>query len=69
MGKEADNSFDVTMGIFDGTKICDLVGLYIISKTEKILPKLCWDDGLTYQEILRNNKFLQEKSEKTSSVY
>ena len=45
-----DSCFDVTMGSFDGTKICELVGLYIQSKLEKILPKfkfgLYRDDGL-----------------------
>ena len=27
------------MGNFDGAEICELVGLYIQSKLEKILPK------------------------------
>ena len=31
--------FDATMGSFDGAEICELVGLYIQSKLEKILPK------------------------------
>ena len=38
------------MGSFDGAKTCELVGLYIQSKLEKILPKsnfaLYRDDGL-----------------------
>ena len=43
------------MGSFDGAEICELVGLYIQSKLEKILPKsnfgLYRDDGLA---LLRN---------------
>ena len=43
------------MGSFDGAEICELVGLYVQSKQEKIPPKsnfrLYWDDGLA---LLRN---------------
>ena len=39
MEKEIDSCFDVTMVSFDGAEICELVGLYIQSKLEKILPK------------------------------
>ena len=43
------------MDSFDGVEICELVGLYIQSKLEKILPKsdfgLYQDDGLA---LLRN---------------
>ena len=43
------------MGSFDRAEICELVGLYIQSKLEKILPKsnfgLYRDDGLA---LLRN---------------
>ena len=34
-----DSYFDITMGSFNGAEICKLVGLYIQSKLEKILPK------------------------------
>ena len=37
--KATDACFDVIMGGFDGAEICELVGLYIQSKLEKILPK------------------------------
>ena len=37
--KLTDSCFDVKMGSFDGAEICELVGLYIQSKLEKILPK------------------------------
>ena len=43
------------MGSFDGAEICELVGLYIQSNLENILPKsnfgLYRDDGLI---LLRN---------------
>ena len=38
--KLTDSYSDVTMFSFDETEICELVGLYIQSKLEKILPKL-----------------------------
>ena len=53
--KSTGSCFDITMGSFEGAGICGLVGLYIQSKVEKILPKsnfgLYRDDGLT---LLRN---------------
>ena len=55
------------MGSFDGTKICELVGLYIHSNLGNILPKtnfvLCRDDGLI---LLRNlNGQQMDKKKKT----
>ena len=48
--KSTESCFDVTMGSFDGAEICELVGLYIQSNLETILPKtnfgLYRDDGL-----------------------
>ena len=53
--KMTDSCFDVIMGSFDGAETCELVGLYIQSKLEKVLPKsnfgLYRDDGL---DLLRN---------------
>ena len=37
--KSSESYFDVTMGCFDGAEICELVGLYIQSNLENILPK------------------------------
>ena len=55
MEKEIDSCFDVTMVSFDGAEICELVGLYIQSKLEKILSKsnvgLYRDNGVA---LLRN---------------
>ena len=48
--KSTDSCFDVIMGSFDGAEICELGGVYIQSKLEKILPNsnfgLYKDDGL-----------------------
>ena len=46
-----DNSlFDVTMGSFDGAEICEIVGLYLLSKLAVLMGKenvgLYRDDGL-----------------------
>ena len=46
-----DNSlFDVTMGSFDGAEICEILGLYLLSKLAVLLGKenvgLYRDDGL-----------------------
>ena len=53
--ESTDSCFDVTMGSFDGAEICELVGLYIQSKIEKILQKSNFrsyrNDGLI---LLRN---------------
>ena len=40
MGKEKNNSlFDVTMGCYDGAKICELVGLYFFSQLSTVIDK------------------------------
>jgi len=53
--KNSNNSFDVTMGSYDGAEICELVGLYILDELSKKLNKndlgLYRDDGLI---LLRN---------------
>ena len=47
---DADDLFDVTMGSYDGTETCELVGTYILSEINNIIPKvnigLYRDDGL-----------------------
>ena len=59
--------FDVTMGSYDGVEVCDLVGLYILSKlSNKYRPaniSLYRDDGLA---ALRNTspRNTDKKSEK-----
>ena len=50
--KSTGSCFDVIMGSFYGAEICELVGLYIQSNLEYILPKtnfgLCRDDVLFF---------------------
>ena len=47
---DADDLFDVTMGSYDGAETCELVGTYILSEINNIIPKenigLYRDDGL-----------------------
>ena len=53
--KNAEGCFDVTMGSYDGTEICELVEIYILSRLSTIIDKndcgLYRDDGLL---VLRN---------------
>ena len=48
--KTAPTCFDVTMGSFDGAELCELVGIYLLSKLLEIILKdqsgLYRDDGL-----------------------
>ena len=50
MKKQNDSLFDVTMGSFDGAKVCELVGLYILNSIATKFGKdrvgLYRDDGL-----------------------
>ena len=42
------SGFDVTMGIFDGAEVCELVGLYLLSQLQHLAMNvgLCRDDGI-----------------------
>ena len=49
--KKDDASFDVTMGSFDGAEVCELVGLYLLSRLDPLIGSsgstgLYRDDGL-----------------------
>ena len=37
--KKDNPEFDVTMGSYDGAKICELVGLYLLEELTNIIPK------------------------------
>ena len=67
--KSTESCFDVTMGSFDGAEICELVGLYIQSNLENILPKtnfgLYRDDGLILLRKLNGQQM--DKKIKTSN--
>ena len=69
--KTTDSCFEATMGSFDGSEICELVGLYIRSKVEKILSKsnfgLYRDDVLVLLGNFNDKKLA--KLWKTSSEY
>ena len=39
--KNNDTFFDVPMGSFHGAEICDLVGLYILSKLKNVFSNYC----------------------------
>ena len=48
--KEGGKDFDVSVGCYDGTEVCEIVGSYILNLLRNILYKdlvgLYWDDGL-----------------------
>ena len=49
--KDGNELFDVTMGSFDGAEVCEIVGLYLLSKIETVIGSngsvgLYRDDGL-----------------------
>ena len=64
--KKGGKTFDVTMGRYDETKICGLVGLCLLDKLSKILDKadgaLYRDDGLT--TVNNSNGPLMDKLKK-----
>ena len=54
--KTNDNLFDVTMGSYNGTQICELIGLYLLHELNKNIKnqhlRLYRDDGL----VIRNKQ-------------
>ena len=69
--KSKESCLDFTKDSFDRAEICELIGLYIQSNLENILPKtnfgLYWDDGLIPLRNL-NGKWTKKK-EKLSSKF
>ena len=62
--KKGGRTFDVTMGSFYGAEICDLVGLFILSKLQAlgIIIGLFRDDGLAVSNrTARQNDMLQKE--------
>jgi len=62
---DSSNAFDVTMGSYDGAEICELVGLFILSKLKDIFGNnigLYRDDGLVLLE--RKSGRLSDKARK-----
>ena len=58
--KTTPTCFDVTMGSFDGTELCELVGIYLLSKLLEIIPKdqsgLYHDDSLLLLRKMNGQK-------------
>ena len=48
--KSGNEEFDVLMGCFDGAELCEMIGIYILTKLQSVLQKdnagLYRDDGL-----------------------
>ena len=60
--KKDDESFDVTMGSFDGAEVCELVGLYLLSRLVPLIgvnnsAGLYRDDGLAAIRSLSARRF------------
>ena len=55
-----DKDFDVPMGCYDGAKVCELVGSYLLKKVSNIVDRksigLYRDDGLAILQTLQFNK-------------
>ena len=47
--KKVNFSFDVTMGAYDGAELCELIGLFLLSKIKKIKDLEC---GLYRDDVL-----------------
>ena len=53
--KKSNKDFDVSQGSYDSAEICELVGLFLLSRMEKLIPKkqfgLYRDDGLAVVDL------------------
>ena len=58
--KKNNPEFDVTMGAYDGAEVCELVGLFLLSKVKTSFGNLDFglyrDDGLGYTRRLPGPK-------------
>ena len=62
--KNATDSFDVTMGSYDGAESCELVGLFLLSQLKHLFLKvgLYRDDGLAASYLTnRQTEMLKKK--------
>ena len=61
--KNSDSSFDVTMGSYDGVKLCQYISIYLLSQLCTIISKNdCWfyrDGGLMIQEYINGQQIDQ----------
>ena len=47
--RKADLDFDVSMGALDSAEICELVGLFLLSKLERLIPTPDWGRRAVWQ--------------------
>ena len=70
--KNNSNLFDVPMGSFFGAELCDLIGLYALSKLKSLYDfkeiGLYRDDGLAIIQP-KNNQDLENKNKKTARIF
>lgn len=68
--RDTTNLFDVPMGSYDGAEVCELVGIYVLSKLPKAIGKqvgLYRDDGLA---VLKDNpKKVEDLKKKICNVF
>ena len=67
---DSSDSFDVTMGSYDGAEICDLVGLYLLSDLSNHFGNqiaLYRDDGIA--AIKASNKEVENAKKKICSIF
>ena len=69
--KKQQEKFDVSMGSYDGGEVAELVGLYLLSEIEKVLPKgsfgLFRDDGLA--ALLGRGRQLDKMRKKLDELF
>ena len=67
--KSGEENFDLSMGCYDGTEVCELVGTYILNKLKNVTNKenigLYRDDGLG---IFQNIPKIEIERKKKQSV-
>ena len=67
--KSGEENFDLSMGCYDGTEVCELVGTYILNKLKNVTNKenigLYRDDGL---RIFQNIPKIEIERKKKQSV-
>ena len=63
--REGDDDFDATMGCYDGAKVCELLGSYLLNKVSNIVPKesvgLYRDDVWCFTRSFRSTNSVRGK--------
>ena len=70
--KQGNEEFDVTMGSYDGAEVCELVGLYLLSKLTDVLEEgrvgLYRDDGLA-AVVSRSGRLLDQLRKRILKIF